>query len=42
MGMSDDLEDAIRAGAHLVRVGSALFEGVAPLTSEARRAGGTA
>ncbi len=28
MGMSADFEDAIRAGAHVVRVGSALFEGV--------------
>jgi PLP dependent protein len=27
MGMSQDLEEAVRAGAHLVRVGSALFEG---------------
>ncbi|HEX6884880.1 MAG TPA: YggS family pyridoxal phosphate-dependent enzyme [Planctomycetota bacterium] len=29
MGMSGDLEEAVRAGAHVVRVGSALFEGVA-------------
>lgn len=28
MGMSQDLEEAVRAGAHVVRVGSALFEGV--------------
>lgn len=28
MGMSADLEEAVRAGAHVVRVGSALFEGV--------------
>jgi PLP dependent protein len=27
MGMSQDLEEAVRAGAHVVRVGSALFEG---------------
>lgn len=27
MGMSGDLEQAVGAGAHLVRVGSALFEG---------------
>jgi pyridoxal phosphate enzyme (YggS family) len=30
MGMSGDFEDAIAEGATLVRVGSALFEGVAP------------
>lgn len=30
MGMSDDLEAAIEAGATLVRVGSALFEGCLP------------
>jgi pyridoxal phosphate enzyme (YggS family) len=28
MGMSDDFEEAVRAGAHVVRIGSALFEGV--------------
>lgn len=28
MGMSDDLEEAVEAGSHLVRVGSALFEGL--------------
>jgi hypothetical protein len=28
MGMSGDLEEAVRAGAHVVRVGGALFEGV--------------
>jgi pyridoxal phosphate enzyme (YggS family) len=27
MGMSQDLEEAVRAGAHLVRIGTALFEG---------------
>lgn len=27
MGMTQDFEEAVRAGAHLVRVGSALFEG---------------
>ncbi len=35
MGMSGDFEEAVRAGAHVVRVGSALFEGVE--TAEARR-----
>ncbi len=30
MGMSDDLEAAVAAGAHWVRVGSALFEGLGP------------
>jgi uncharacterized pyridoxal phosphate-containing UPF0001 family protein len=30
MGMSGDFEEAIEEGATLVRVGSALFEGVAP------------
>ena len=30
MGMSNDFETAIEEGATLVRVGSALFEGVAP------------
>lgn len=29
MGMSADFEEAVRAGAHVVRVGSALFEGIA-------------
>jgi len=28
MGMSQDFEEAVRAGAHVVRVGSALFEGI--------------
>jgi pyridoxal phosphate enzyme (YggS family) len=28
MGMSSDLEEAVRAGAHVVRVGGALFDGV--------------
>jgi pyridoxal phosphate enzyme (YggS family) len=28
MGMSADFEEAVRAGAHVVRIGSALFEGV--------------
>jgi uncharacterized pyridoxal phosphate-containing UPF0001 family protein len=28
MGMSTDFEEAVRAGAHVVRVGSALLEGV--------------
>ena len=30
MGMSDDFEVAIREGATIVRVGSALFEGLEP------------
>ena len=30
MGMSGDFEDAVRAGSHLVRVGSALYRGVTP------------
>jgi pyridoxal phosphate enzyme (YggS family) len=30
MGMSGDYEEAVRAGAHVVRVGSALFEGLVP------------
>jgi uncharacterized pyridoxal phosphate-containing UPF0001 family protein len=30
MGMSADLELAVQAGSSLVRVGSALFEGVNP------------
>lgn len=30
MGMSDDLELAVQAGSHVVRVGSALFEGIHP------------
>ncbi len=30
MGMSNDFETAIEEGATLVRVGSALFEGVEP------------
>ena len=30
MGMSDDLEAAVQAGSHLVRIGSALFEGLEP------------
>lgn len=34
MGMSQDLEEAVRAGAHVVRVGAALFEGC--LTGAAR------
>jgi uncharacterized pyridoxal phosphate-containing UPF0001 family protein len=29
MGMSDDFEDAILEGATLVRIGSALWEGIA-------------
>jgi hypothetical protein len=33
MGMSQDFEEAVRAGAHLVRVGSALFDGLVPDTS---------
>jgi hypothetical protein len=32
MGMSDDFEAAIEEGATIVRVGSALFEGLAPAT----------
>jgi len=28
MGMSGDYEDAVRAGAHVLRIGSALFEGL--------------
>lgn len=36
MGMSDDLEEAVRAGAHVVRVGSALFEGLAQGDAGAR------
>jgi pyridoxal phosphate enzyme (YggS family) len=35
MGMSSDLEAAIHAGAHLVRVGSALFEGLSDEVSGA-------
>ena len=42
MGMSGDFEEAVRAGSHLVRVGSALFEGVtaegADAPAERRRA----
>jgi hypothetical protein len=36
MGMSSDLEQAVRAGSHVVRVGSALFEGLAPDSARAR------
>jgi uncharacterized pyridoxal phosphate-containing UPF0001 family protein len=28
MGMSGDLEEAVRAGSHWLRIGTALFEGV--------------
>lgn len=35
MGMSADFEEAVRAGAHVVRIGSALFEG---FEAERRRA----
>jgi len=35
MGMSEDLEEAVRAGAHAVRIGGALFEGLGD--AEARR-----
>ncbi|MEW6073484.1 MAG: YggS family pyridoxal phosphate-dependent enzyme [Planctomycetota bacterium] len=40
MGMSDDLEEAIRAGAHTIRVGRALFAGVGPGAPAADDAGG--
>jgi hypothetical protein len=36
MGMSSDLEEAVRAGSHVVRVGSALFEGLEPDSVPAR------
>lgn len=36
MGMSSDLEEAVRAGAHVVRVGSALFEGLESAEAGAR------
>jgi len=42
MGMSDDLEDAVRAGSHLVRVGTAFFEGVPSPPVERTGAGGGA
>jgi hypothetical protein len=41
MGMSADLEQAVRAGSHLVRVGSALFEGVPQTGRSAAETGGT-
>ena len=41
MGMSGDLEEAVAAGAHVVRIGTALFEGVsgARATGASRRIG---
>jgi hypothetical protein len=40
MGMSGDFEEAIAAGADLVRVGSALFEGIATASAESEAGGG--
>ena len=40
MGMSHDLEIAVAEGATIVRVGSALFEGVEDAVAEGERGGG--